>query len=47
MPVAVAPGMPLHERVLPVKMATSWAVERLASVLALFVTTQIPYLAIG
>src|SRR5271154_3396031 len=43
-PLAVAPGIPLQERVLPVKIDTSWLAVR---VFVLFVITQIAYLAIG
>ena len=46
-PVAVAPGTWLQARVLPVKIEMTCAGVRLLSVFALFVTTQIPYLAIG
>ena len=46
-PVALAPGIWLQERVLPVKIDTSCAEVRFDSGLPLFVTTQIAYLAIG
>src|SRR5271165_4701357 len=46
-PVALAPGTWLQLRVLPVKIDTSSDGVRLPSAFDLFVTTQIPYLAIG
>src|ERR1700735_722649 len=46
-PEAVAPGTWLQLRVLPVKIETTCDEVRLLRALALFVTTQIPYLAIG
>ena len=46
-PLAVAPGTELQLVVLPVKIEVTCAWVRLDSVLALLVTTQIAYLAIG
>ena len=46
-PLAVAPGTALQLRVLPVKIEITCACVSVGSVFALFVTTQIAYLAIG
>src|SRR5580698_3171861 len=47
-PVAVAPpNAALQVLVLPVKIDAAWAAVRLLTGFDLFVTTQIPYLAIG